>query len=63
MSDGTLFVFDTNTLISSLLFANYKPAQAFRKALVTGFLVCSDTTLAELSEVLMRSKSVPMHPI
>jgi hypothetical protein len=56
MSDSSLFVFDTNTLVSALLFANSKPAQALHKAQTGGFLVCSDATYAELSEVLMRSK-------
>lgn len=56
MSDGTLFVFDTNTLVSAVLFANSKPAQALRKAQASEFLVCSDAIYAELSEVLMRPK-------
>ena len=51
-----LFVFDTNTLVSALLFANAKPAQALQKAQANGFLVCSDATYAELSEVLLRPK-------
>lgn len=51
-----LFVFDTNTLVSALLFTNSKPDLALRKARVDGFLVCSEATFTELSEVLMRPK-------
>lgn len=51
-----LFVFDTNTLVSALLFANSKPAQALQKARVNGLLVSSQETFTELSEVLMRPK-------
>lgn len=56
MTDDNLFVFDTNTLVSALLFASSKPAQALRQAQKSGFLVCSDATFTELSDVLMRSK-------
>lgn len=56
MTDSRLFVFDTNTLVSALLFVNSKPAQALTSAQVNGFLVCSRATYAELSEVLMRPK-------
>ncbi len=56
MTNSTLFVFDTNTLVSALLFANSTPALAFQKAQKNGFFVCSDETFAELSDVLMRPK-------
>lgn len=56
MTNSTLFVFDTNTLVSALLFANSTPSLAFQKAQENGFFVCSDETFAELSEVLMRPK-------
>lgn len=56
MSESPLFVFDTNTLISAVLFADSKPAQALQKARLTGFLICSKATFSELTEVLMRPK-------
>ena len=56
MTNSTLFVFDTNTLVSALLFASSTPSLAFQKAQKSGFFVCSDETFAELSEVLMRPK-------
>lgn len=56
MTNSTLFVFDTNTLVSALLFANSTPALAFQKVQKNGFFVCSDETFAELSDVLMRPK-------
>ncbi len=56
MIDQALFVFDTNTLISAVLFANSKPAQALQKAQKNGFLICSGDTFAELTAVLMRAK-------
>ena len=56
MTESGLFVFDTTTLVSALLFANSMPAQAVQKAQMLGFLVCSDATYIELSEVIMRSK-------
>ena len=51
-----LFVFDTNTLVSALLFANSIPAQALQKAQKDGFLVASEATYLELAAVLMRPK-------
>ena len=51
-----LFVFDTNCLISAILFSHTIPALALQKAQTTGFLICSDETYAELCEVLMRPK-------
>jgi uncharacterized protein len=56
MTDKSLFVFDTNTLVSALLFTNSKPAYALQKALSSGFLVGSQATYAELNDVLMRAK-------
>lgn len=51
-----LFVFDTNSVVSALLFPDSKPAQAIQKAQVSGFLICSNETYAELREVLLCPK-------
>ena len=51
-----LFVFDTNTVVSGVLFSNSKPAQALLKAQAIGFLVCSEATYNELADVLLRPK-------
>ena len=50
------WVFDTNTLLSALLFANSIPGQAFVSAQVGGHILASLETATELSEVLFRSK-------
>ena len=49
-------VFDTNVLVSALLFAESKPAQAFFTALRRGTILTSLAALHELSEVLHRKK-------
>lgn len=56
MNRRTRFVFDTNALISGLLFKSSKPGQAFQYALKSGDILLSPQTLAELSEVLSRKK-------
>src|SRR5437588_11686645 len=56
MSPNERFVFDTNVLVSGLLFAEAKPAQAFFRALQTGHLLTSLAALHELSSVLHRKK-------
>ncbi len=50
------FVFDTNTLVSALLFRNSIPRQAFDKALETGQILLSLDVLYELNDVLGREK-------
>jgi uncharacterized protein len=50
------YVFDTNTLISALLFENSTPGRAFVRALQEGDILVSAETLAELAEVLKRKK-------
>jgi uncharacterized protein len=50
------FVIDTNTLVSRLLLSRSVPAQAVQRAIETGDLLFSRSTLAELSEVLRRPK-------
>lgn len=49
-------VFDTNVLISALLFAESKPAQAFFFALRNGEVLVSADVVSELDEVLGREK-------
>ncbi len=56
MSSRHRFVFDTNTLVSAVLFEHSKPGQAFRRALQVGSVVLSPSTLDELTEVLERDK-------
>jgi len=50
------YVFDTNVLISALLFENSKPAQALRCALANGEILLSLDLLEELNEVLGRER-------
>ena len=59
MRPNKRFVFDTNVLVSALLFAASKPAQAFFLALRTGILLTSLAALHELSDVLRRKKFDP----
>jgi uncharacterized protein len=49
-------VFDTNVIVSAVLFENSKPGQAIRLALRRGAVVMSLETLRELHEVLAREK-------
>jgi uncharacterized protein len=55
MSSKIRYVFDTNVIVSSLLFEHSKPAQAFNYALNHGVILLS-SELAELSDVLGRKK-------
>jgi len=50
------YVFDTNVIISALLFENSKPAQALRYALANGEVLLSLDLLEELNEVLGRER-------
>ncbi len=50
------FVFDNNTLVSALLFAQSLPGKAFYTALEQGQVLVSPTTFAELQDVLEREK-------
>jgi putative PIN family toxin of toxin-antitoxin system len=56
MSNRIRYVFDTNVIISALLFENSKPAQAFQYALANGEVLLSFDLLEELNEVLGREK-------
>ncbi|MDQ4105709.1 MAG: putative toxin-antitoxin system toxin component, PIN family [Actinomycetota bacterium] len=49
-------VFDTNILISALLFDESKPARALFAALHNGKVLVSADTISELNEVLSREK-------
>ena len=49
-------VLDTNTLISTIILPRSVPARAYQKAIDLGELVVSESTLAELYDVLQRSK-------
>lgn len=49
-------VFDTNIIISALLFDDSKPSKAFDIGINQGTLLFSLPTLAELEEVLWRNK-------
>jgi uncharacterized protein len=51
-----IIVFDTNTLISGLIFNSSVPRQALVKALSVGTLVYSDETLTELERVVQYPK-------
>jgi predicted nucleic acid-binding protein len=49
-------VFDTNVLISALLFEQSTPAQAFFAALHAGEVLVSADVIVELNDVLGREK-------
>lgn len=56
MMSKVRYVFDTNVIVSALLFENGKPAQALRYALTNGVLLLSLNVLEELNEVLGRER-------
>ncbi len=58
MKNEVRYVFDTNVIISALLFENGKPAQAFRYALANGEVLLSLDLLEELNEVLGRERFI-----
>ena len=49
-------VFDTNTIVSALLFENGNPGRALKEALRQGRLLLSLEVAEEMAEVLRRSK-------
>ena len=59
MNDKARYVFDTNVIISALLFEQSKPAQAFYAALDCGDILLLQPVLKELNEVLAREKLKP----
>ena len=54
MTNKPCFVFDTNTLISALLFKDSTPRKALDRALEKGKILVSLDSLDELNEVLGR---------
>ncbi|NJL57850.1 putative toxin-antitoxin system toxin component, PIN family [bacterium] len=56
MSSKVRYVFDTNVIVSSLLFKSGNPAKAFRYALKHGEVLLSLELLEELNDVLGREK-------
>jgi uncharacterized protein len=56
MSSKARYAFDTNVIVSSLLFKNGNPSRAFRYALKHGEVLLSLELLEELSDVLGREK-------
>jgi len=59
MKRNESYVFDTNVIISALLFGQSKPGQAFFAALDRGQILISAPVFHELSTVLSRDKFVP----
>jgi putative PIN family toxin of toxin-antitoxin system len=53
---NSLFVFDTNTLISAVLISSSISRKALNIAFKRGTLVFSEETISELNTVLIRSK-------
>lgn len=56
MTTNERYVFDTNVIVSALLFEDSKPAQAFFSALRIGAVIVSLPVLHELNDVLRRRK-------
>lgn len=52
----TRFVFDTNVIVSALLFNDSVPGQAFLRALDEGTVLISESLVRELSHVLSRER-------
>jgi predicted nucleic acid-binding protein len=50
------FVFDTNAIVSALLFKSSVPGQAFATAMERGKFLFSQATFLELNDVLRRKK-------
>src|SRR4030042_6538558 len=59
MNEKTHYVFDTNVIVSALLFKQSKPSQAFRAALDRGRILLSRPVLKEINEVLSKEKLRP----
>ncbi len=56
MQKTNRFVFDTNVLVSSMLFPKSIPALALQKAINTGKIVVSAECMEELSRVVLDEK-------
>ncbi len=56
MKRSKRFVFDTNVLISAMLFRKGKPRKALNKAIKKGIVTVSDETIKELDETLQYNR-------
>ena len=56
MSSDTRYVFDTNVIISSVLFSDSVPGQAFARCRDDGTLLFSQALVEELNDVFRRDK-------
>jgi putative PIN family toxin of toxin-antitoxin system len=56
VNDRPRCAFDTNVIVSALLFEHSQPGRAFHAAIDHAELVLSDALFAELSAVLSRKK-------
>ena len=56
MRNKPRYVFDTNTIVSALLFDDGNPGRAFQEATNQGALLLSMETAEEIAEVLRRDK-------
>jgi uncharacterized protein len=56
MSGRPRFVFDTNVLVSALMFSQSKPRMAWNQARKSGVILASHDTLQELASVLRRPR-------
>lgn len=56
MNSSGHYVFDTNVLVSALIFEQSRPGQAFRRALQVGQILLSLPVLKEVNEVMSREK-------
>src|SRR5438445_13176228 len=56
MATKPRYVFDTNVMVSALLFENSVPGKAFYGALAHGEILLSEASVLELQEVLGRKK-------
>ncbi len=56
MTSNERFVVDTNVVVSAVLSPKPIPRQAFDLAFTRGIVLASDSTLAELDDVLRRPK-------
>ncbi len=56
MNSETRYIFDSNVIVSALLFHDSVPGQAFVRSLNHGTILLSQQLLEELNEVLSREK-------
>jgi len=56
MNSDTRYVFDTNVIVSALLFNASVPGQAFARSLSHGTILISQSLVEELNDVLGREK-------